>query len=230
MQTISRRNFLKGSAAFAVSIPLASFLSACNGAAESDGAQTSQTQSDEPTQDTTSDQTNQAESNSAENATGQILVAYYSATGHTENVANLIAQATGADTFVITPAEPYTSDDLNYNDESSRVSTEHEDPDGRHVELEQITPDNFDSYNTVFVGYPIWWGGASWVLDDFAIGNDFTGKTVIPFCTSSSSGLGQSAANLAELAATGDWQEGMRFSARADEGDVQEWLDELGIN
>lgn len=160
-------------------------------------------------------------------AAGSILVAYFSATGHTQAIAESIAADLGADTFVITPAQPYSSEDLGYNNDNSRVSTEHEDP-NRHVELAQITPDNFAKYDTVFVGYPTWWGGASWVMDDFVTGNNFTGKTVVPFTTSASSPLGTSASNLAALCGTGDWREGERFSIGAAATAVSQWLREMG--
>lgn len=161
---------------------------------------------------------------------GGVLVVYYSATGNTENVANYIAEATGGDLFEITPAEPYTSDDLNWTDDNSRVTLEHEDESLRDVELVAETVDNWDRYDTVFIGYPIWWGIAAWPVDTFVEANDFTGKTVIPFCTSSSSGLGQSGELLAELAGTGDWQEGQRFRSSASQEDVTEWVDSLGLS
>ena len=97
------------------------------------------------------------------------------------------------------------------------------------VELTQTTPDNWDSYDTVFIGYPIWWGIAAWPVDSFVENNDFTGKTVIPFATSASSGLGESGQLLADMAGTGNWQEGMRFGSRPDEADVQEWVNGLGL-
>ena len=161
---------------------------------------------------------------------GSVLVVYYSATGNTEGVANYIAEATGGDLFEITPAEPYTSDDLNWTDENSRVTREHEDESLRDVELTTTQVENWDSYDTVFLGYPIWWGIAAWPVDGFVEANDFTGKTVIPFCTSSSSGLGESGDLLAELAASGDWQEGQRFRSSVSQEDVNEWVDSLGLS
>lgn len=160
---------------------------------------------------------------------GKTLVVYYSSTGSTEAVAGYIADALGADTFEIIPAEPYTSDDLNWRDKSSRVSREHDDPSLRPVELVSTTVDNWDSYDTVFIGYPIWWSNASWTVDSFVTANDFTGKTVIPFCTSSSSGLGESGKLLAEMAGTGDWLDGQRFRSSADEADVVEWVNGLNL-
>ena len=161
---------------------------------------------------------------------GGTLVVYYSATGNTEQVANYIADITGGDLFELEPADPYTDEDLNYNNEDSRVSQEYADESLRDVELVADTVENWDSYDTVFIGYPIWWGIAAWPTDGFVEANDFTGKTVIPFCTSSSSGLGESGELLAELAGTGDWQEGMRFRSSVSEGDVQEWLDSLSLS
>lgn len=161
---------------------------------------------------------------------GNVLVVYYSATGNTEGVANYIAEATGGDLFEITPAEPYTDDDLNWSDENSRVTREHEDESLRDVELTTTQVENWDSYDTVCLGYPIWWGIAAWPVDGFVEANDFTGKTVIPFCTSSSSGLGESGELLAELAGTGDWQEGQRFRSSASQEDVNEWVDSLGLS
>ena len=161
---------------------------------------------------------------------GGVLVVYYSATGNTEAVAGYIAEATGGDLFELEPAEPYTDADLNWTDENSRVTLEHEDESLRDVELVADTVDNWDSYDTVFIGYPIWWGIAAWPVDTFVEANDFTGKTVIPFCTSSSSGIGESGELLAELAGTGDWQEGQRFRSSASQEDVTGWVDSLGLN
>ena len=160
---------------------------------------------------------------------GGVLVVYYSATGSTEAVAGYIANATDADTFAITPAEPYTSDDLNWRDRSSRVSKEHDDASLRVMELAETTVDGWENYDTVFIGYPIWWGIAAWPVDNFISANDFTGKTVIPFCTSSSSGLGESGELLAELAGTGNWLEGQRFRSSVAEADVVEWVNGLNL-
>lgn len=158
-----------------------------------------------------------------------VLVVYYSATGNTAEVAQYIADSTGGDLFEIQPVEPYTDDDLNWTDDNSRVSQEHADESLRDVELVADTVDNWDQYDTVFVGYPIWWGIAAWPVDGFVETNDFSGKTVIPFCTSSSSGLGESGQLLADMAGTGDWQEGQRFRSGASQEDVQSWIEELGL-
>lgn len=132
--------------------------------------------------------------------------------------------------YEITPVEPYTSDDLNWTNSSSRVSREHDDESLRDIALTEITPADWDSYDTVLIGYPIWWGIAAWPVDNFVKGNDFTGKTVIPFCTSSSSGLGDSGNLLEEMAGTGDWQEGHRFSSGASDADAADWVTSLNLN
>lgn len=187
------------------------------------------------TQEAASEDTEEAageegqETEASGTADGNVLVVYYSATGNTQNVANIIADITGGDLFELEPVEPYTDEDLNYSDENSRVSREHEDESLRNVELTSTTVDNWDSYDTVFIGYPIWWGEAAWPVNSFVENNDFTGKTVIPFATSASSGMGESGQLLADMAGTGDWQEGMRFRSGADEADVQEWVNGLGL-
>ena len=160
---------------------------------------------------------------------GKTLVVYYSATGSTKRVAEDIAEAAGADLFEIVPTEVYTSDDLNWSDADSRVSREHDDESLRDVSLTTTEVPDWDLYDTVFIGYPIWWGIAAWPVDNFVKDNDFTGKTVIPFATSASSGMGQSGSLLSEMAGTGDWQEGQRFSSGASSADVQSWVDELGL-
>ncbi|MGM9530258.1 flavodoxin, partial [Intestinibacter sp.] len=121
-------------------------------------------------------------------------------------------------------------EDLNWTNEDSRVSREHENENQRDVALVSTEVDNWDSYDTVFIGYPIWWGIAAWPVDSFIENNDFTGKTVIPFCTSASSGIGESGKLLADIAGTGDWQDGQRFSSGESESEIQEWIDELGFN
>lgn len=168
------------------------------------------------------------ETSSETAAEDRVLVVFFSATGNTEAAAQYIAELTGGDLFELEPVEPYTDADLDWTDSGSRVVYEHENPEEQAVELEATTVDDWDSYSTVYIGYPIWWGQAAWPVNAFIEVNDFTGKTVIPFCTSSSSGLGQSGELLAEMAGTGDWQEGVRFSSNVSEEDVQSWLESLG--
>ena len=183
-----------------------------------------------PTEQPTTEPAGSETATPTETETGKILVVYYSASGHTERVAQDIADAAGADLFEIVPTEVYTDDDLNWRDSDSRVSREHDDESLRDVPLTTTTVENWDSYDTVFIGYPIWWGIAAWPVDNFVKANDFTGKTVIPFATSSSSGMGQSGTLLADLAGTGSWQEGQRFSSGASSSEVQDWVNALNIH
>ena len=161
---------------------------------------------------------------------GKTLVVYYSASGNTAAVAGYIADALAADTFELVPEEPYSSDDLNWTVSGSRVNREHDDESLRDIALVADSVDNWDEYDTVFIGYPIWWAIAAWPVNNFVKNNDFTGKTVIPFCTSSSSGLGQSGELLAEMAGTGDWLDGQRFRSGASQSDVTDWVNSLGLN
>ena len=162
-------------------------------------------------------------------AGGKTLVVYYSASGNTEGAANYIAAATGGDLFELVPKDDYTDADLNYGDSDSRVVYEHDHPEARDIELVTSTVDHWDEYDTVFIGYPIWWQIAAWPVDGFVKANDFTGKTVIPFCTSASSGLGESGTLLAEMAGTGNWLEGQRFSSSVSEQTVKDWVERLDI-
>lgn len=157
------------------------------------------------------------------------LVVYYSASGSTEKIAEYIANAANADIFEIQPTKPYTNDDLDWTDENSRVVKEHNNEDLRNVELASTTVPNWDTYDTVFIGYPIWWGIAAWPTDGFVKANDFTGKTVIPFCTSASSGIGQSGTLLKDSAKGGNWLDGMRFSSSVSETTVKNWVASLDL-
>ena len=157
------------------------------------------------------------------------MVVYFSATGNTESAANYIAQETGGDLFELEPAEPYTDEDMNYNNEDSRVSREHEDESLRDVELVVDTVENWDEYDVVFIGYPIWWDIAAWPVNDFVKSNDFTGKTVIPFATSANDDIGESGKLLEEMAGTGNWLEGERFSSSVSKDAVTEWIEGLNL-
>lgn len=205
--------------ALLLSLMLVFSLAACGNnpqAAETEPA-TSTPVSEETQEPETSEETEAADT---ESTGGKTLVVYYSASGNTENVSNVIAKTLGADLFELEPVEPYSNDDLNWTNDDSRVTREHENEDERDVELVSATVDNWSEYDTVFIGYPIWWGIAAWPVDEFIETNDFTGKTVIPFATSASSGMGQSGELLAEMAGTGDWQEGQRFRSGASEDDI----------
>lgn len=178
------------------------------------------------TSNNTTSEENSEESTGTTGGSGTLVV-YYSAQGHTEEVANKIANNLGADTFEIVPADEYTSEDLDWTDDNSRVSREYADESLRNTELVSTTVDNWDSYDTVLIGYPIWWGIAAWPVDTFVKANDFNGKTVIPFCTSTSSGLGRSGELLAEEANSGNWLEGQRFRSNPSDSDISEWTDSL---
>lgn len=183
----------------------------------------------EETEEPTEETTQQTEEPTEEPAADKTLVVYYSASGNTKAVADYIISVTGADVFEITPTEPYTSDDLDWTNPDSRVCREHDDPSLQNIELTSTSVDGWEEYGTVYIGYPIWWGNAAWVVDGFVTANDFSGKTVIPFCTSSTSGLGESGKLLADKAGTGNWLEGVRFPENASEDEVTEWVNGLGL-
>ena len=158
---------------------------------------------------------------------GKVLVVYYSAQNHTEAVAKILAENLNADIFEIVPVDEYTSEDLDWTDDSSRVSMEYSDESLRNVELVSTKVDNWESYDTVLIGYPIWWGVAAWPTNTFVKANDFNGKTVIPFCTSSSSSIGDSGKLLEEQANGSNWLEGHRFSSNASEDEIISWINSL---
>lgn len=225
---------MKKLTALLLSVVLVLSLAAC-GSANKPASSTTQPETSAPTEQPATEPSESSSTAPAESEpetqpeTGKTLVVYYSASGNTERVAKDIAEAAGADLFEIVPAELYTSDDLNWTNPDSRVSREHDDESLRDVPLTTIEVSDWDSYDTVFIGYPIWWGIAAWPVDTFVKNNDFTGKTVIPFATSSSSGMGQSGSLLADMAGTGDWQEGQRFSSGVSSDDVQSWVNGLGL-
>ena len=209
-------------------------LAAC-GSANKPASSTTQPETSAPTEQPATEPSESSSTAPAESEpetqpeTGKTLVVYYSASGNTERVAKDIAEAAGANLFEIVPTEVYTSEDLNWTNSDSRVSREHDDESLRDVPLTTTEVPDWDSYDTVFIGYPIWWGIAAWPVDTFVKNNDFTGKTVIPFATSSSSGMGQSGSLLADMAGTGEWQEGQRFSSGVSSDDVQSWVNGLGL-
>lgn len=161
------------------------------------------------------------------NDNNKILVVYYSAQNHTRNVAEKIANNLNADIFEIIPEDIYTGSDLDWTNENSRVTKEHNDETLRNVKLKSSQVENWRDYDTILIGYPIWWGIAAWPVNTFVKENDFSGKTVIPFCTSASSGLGESGKLLMEEAGTGDWLDGFRFSSSASDDDIKNWTDTL---
>ena len=170
---------------------------------------------------------NSEETTNTSKSGNKILVVYYSAQNHTKSVAEKIAKNLNADIFEIVPEEVYSNDDLNWTNSNSRVSREHNDESLRDVKLKNTKVDNWEDYDTVLIGYPIWWGIAAWPVDTFVKANNFDGKKVISFCTSASSGLGQSGKLLQKEANSGNWQDGHRFNERPSDSDIQKWTDSI---
>ncbi len=155
-------------------------------------------------------------------ADGRVLVVYFSGTGRTRGVAEKIASLTGAELLEILPAQPYTTEDLNYNDSTTRATVEQNTPDARPEIANEIS---LDGCTTLYLGYPIWWGQAPRILSSFVESHDFTGMTVIPFCTSGSSGAGRTGETLGEQAGTGTFLSATRFDASVTEAELQTWID-----
>ena len=150
------------------------------------------------------------------------LVVYFSATGTTRGIAEKIASLTGSELVEILPAQPYTTEDLNYNDHTTRATVEQNTPEARPEIANDIS---LEGYTTVYLGYPIWWGQAPRIMSTFVESHDFTGITVIPFCTSGSSGAGRTGETLGEQAGTGTFLSSTRFSASVSDADLQSWID-----
>ena len=156
---------------------------------------------------------------------GGTLVVYFSATGTTKGIAEKIASVTGADTYEIKAAQEYSEADLNWNDSNSRSTKEQNDSSVRpEIGSEAVS---LDGYSTIYIGYPIWWGEEPRIMDTFVESYNFDGITMIPFCTSGSSGIGRSGQNLADNAGSGSWLEGKRFGAGASEDDIRSWIEGL---
>ena len=181
----------------------------------------------EPVSNTTEEiaEDNSSEVTESTNEDGGTLVVYFSATGTTKGVAEKIAGITGADTYEIKAAQEYSDADLNWNDSNSRSTKEQNDSSVRpEIGSEAVS---LDGYSTIYIGYPIWWGEEPRIMDTFVESYNFDGITMIPFCTSSSSGIGRSGQNLADNAGSGSWIEGKRFGAGASEDDIRSWIEGL---
>lgn len=165
--------------------------------------------------------------NKVSNNQNKTLIVYYSAQTHTKAVTEKIAKNLNADIFEIVPEIIYTSEDLNWNNNNSRVSKEHNDKELRNVKLVTTEVKNWEDYDTILIGYPIWWGIAAWPVNTFVKSKDFNGKTVIPFCTSASSDLGQSGKLLEQDANSGNWLDGHRFNSNPSDYDIKQWTDSL---
>lgn len=173
-------------------------------------------------------ETQQPNAGNSEAQSSRVLVAYFSATNTTKGVAEHIADGLDADLYEIVPEEPYTDADLNYNDNSSRSTIEMNDPSARPAISGSV--ENMEQYDIVFIGYPIWWGEAPRILATFVESYDFSGKTVVPFCTSGGSGVGSSATNLEQLTSGATWLDGRRLNGSDSQDTVMEWVNGLGLN
>lgn len=191
----------------------------------SDNSESETASSENPNQETEAEPLENPE---PETEGSKILVAYFSATGNTEGVAQKLADGLGADLYEIVPETPYTSDDLNYSDSSSRSSIEMDDPDARPAISGSV--ENMGQYDVVLLGYPIWWGEAPRIMSTFMESYDFSGKMLAAFCTSASSGFGSSDSALREAADSASWLDGIRFSSGASDQEILEWASGLGIS
>lgn len=221
---------MKKAIAILLSMTMILGLAACGNSA----SQTEQS----PTEDTSVE--SKADTNSAENSTDmentdnqdvqdhKVLVAYFSATGTTKGVAEHIANGLNADIYEIVPEDPYTDADLNYNDNNSRTTIEMNDPNARPAISGSV--ENMEQYDIIFVGYPIWWGEAPRIVSTFMESYDFSGKTIVPFCTSGGSGIGSSASNLERLTSGATWLDGRRLNGSDSQDTVMEWVNGLGLS
>lgn len=203
-------------------------LSSCSGKPVNESSDTSATDTTvlAGELETTGNETSETSATESKSPFGKAVVVYFSCSGNTKSVASKIALAARCKSYEIVPAKPYTAEDLNYNSKKSRATKEQNDASAR-PEIEGSISD-WSSYDTVFLGYPIWFAKAPRILCTFVESYDFQGKTVIPFCTSGSSGVGASATELASLAKNGGkWIDGTRFSSSVKEKDISEWLNTL---
>jgi len=241
---------IKKLTAIVLSVLLLSALSACGSSASStndteNSVQQTQTTKEEPTDEAANEPGEEMavmpssepdESQTAEDSVNgeegtavdhKILVAYFSCTGTTESLAGYAADILGADVYEIVPEEPYTDADLAYYT-GGRADQEQDDPDVRPAISGSV--ENMDGYDTIILGYPIWHGQAPRIISTFLESYDFSGKTIVPFCTSHSSGVGSSADNLHSLCADNtEWKEGVRFGGGTKKDTIEEWLTDVGL-
>ncbi len=179
--------------------------------------------------DTSEGQTNESENPDILEEQGtKVLVAYFSATNTTQGIAEHIANGLNADIYEIVPEEPYTDADLDYNDNNSRTTIEMNDSDARPAITGSV--EDMEQYDIVFLGYPIWWGEAPRIVSTFVESYDFSGKTIVPFCTSGGSGVGSSATNLEHLTDGADWLSGKRLNGSESQDTVMEWVNGLELD
>lgn len=194
-------------------------LAAC-GSKTADTAQNDQIAESKEAQDTSSELSTEVPETGKD-----VLVVYFSETGTTKGVAEKIAGITGADIYEIKAAQEYSDADLDWNDPDSRSTLEQNDPSVRpEIGSEAIS---LDGYSTIYIGYPIWWGEEPRIMDTFVESYSFDGITMIPFCTSGSSGIGMSGKNLADNAQSGQWLDGNRFGAGASKEEIASWINGL---
>lgn len=195
--------------------------------AEPSVPQTDEAQADSSVSSSEEEEDEQADAEPESNA--KILVAYFSATGTTKTLAEYAADAMAADLYEIIPEEPYTDEDLDYGNDQSRSSLEMNDPDARPSISGSV--ENMEQYDIIFLGYPIWWGDSPRIIASFVESYDFSGKTIVPFCTSGGSGIGSSAKNLHGLAASDvTWLDGERLKSGSSRDDIVNWIGGLGLD
>lgn len=196
----------------------------CLSACASENSSDNNTKTTPETQQSASTNEN---TDNAPSSNSKILVAYFSCTGNTENAAQKIATATGGDLYAITPTEPYTADDLRYNDDTTRATKEQHDTSIRPALAGTV--DNFQQYDVIFVGYPIWWDQAPRVINTFLESYDFSGKKVIPFCTSGGSTITNSANQLKSTYSNMNWLDGRLIGGSTSQDEIAAWIDSLNI-
>ena len=155
------------------------------------------------------------------------LVAYFSASGETAKLAKTVADVMDGDLYEIVPQQRYSSADLNWNDKHSRSSVEMNDPSSRPAIAGEMA--HMDEYDTVFVGFPIWWYVAPTIIHTFLEAYDFSGNTVIPFATSGGSGMGKTEDVLTGICPAARFLPGKRLSSGASAGEVASWVKSLGL-
>ena len=227
---------MKKMTAFLLVLMMSTSLVACGSSKEaaepeaSDATEVMDDTTESETEDAeeTEESTDESEQVDETEAGSKVLVAYFSATHTTEGVAEKLADGMHADLYEIVPEEPYTDADLNYNDDNSRTTTEMNDSSARPAIAGSV--ENMDQYDVVFVGYPIWWGEAPRIISTFMESYDFSGKTIVPFCTSGGSGIDGSVSGLEQLTDGANWMEGKRLSRNDSQETIMEWVNGLELN
>lgn len=222
---------MKKLTALLMSLVMVFSLGACSSGTSGSSSEPAESAPSAESENTSSAPESEADSDTA-SETGKTLVVYYSATGNTEQAANYIAEITGGELFELEPADPYTEEDLNYSNDDSRVVYEHDNPDARDVELVADTVENWEEYDTVFIGYPIWWADLPQALYSFFDEYDFSGKTIIPFNVHNGSRFSRTIQTIQNLEPDATViEDGFTVSERnvdQADSDVADWLEDLG--